>query len=1126
MAPTLRTSATAICIVCDSAIWLSLVPGSFDSKDTLDTPNDTPNDTRNNDTQHALFNTLDASQHFLRAVAAASPTCARCRDAQLVALVGASGSGKSALLNVAAGCTPTSRFVSSGAQEIAFANEVSRVSALAASTTQFPVFFRRGLLLFADCPGFGDNRGGALEFLQSCVLKRILERQNTKVVLVKSLNADRDMSFLHMLDSGLMTPSSCMLVLTKAKPKASTQWHDYLDASVDPALKLRLQKKFASPHSLPCVKMLQPEFYQNLQRDLSSTFLPSFHSALSKLTPCAPLSMIDASPTIQKFAHDSIKLLRSLIEIELSVRLELSFLTYQFQPYNISIIKTLLCSTFATPEPIVRAFRMLGMLEDSDDDSDNQQDLLTKYVNYWALFHDAKLVQEESLTCGNFIHPTITSKLSLTTSTPLSLRIEIPPDMPLHAKLLLWTETRETFHLEYVSYKGQLQVLLAKASRAGDRHGVAVSEAKRLIAYRLERCGCMEEAWCHVARALQQVMNKPREESDASRRNGDEMEMDMLSQGGTPFPKEKDWDFEFLGKLMDEHALRELLKLGLENRGSIGNMIMLLGGVGATGAAAAIEGVTGMIAGGASRAGVAIELGSSAVMVAGTLATVLAVAAVANFVYVRGQQQKQLNEGGVIGLDFSEYGLEKVVWKTALEYLEGCAEPEEVSAAIIKIDSLFRVYEEKFSWDLVQKRRLIDVRFSEMKDTPQDSNDTKSIVKSWVNVVSTNQKLMHSIISKLKGRAKSVSGCSFLEHSLVEEFRFFPVTAACCRYLSPSGAKRCTHCNSYFHDSPSNKQCLVESRAVLCKDRMGNPDQNKSTSVQVFFYDDKSFPVVEWSRLPSTQKRTAIHLSSAIYSSPSQKLHNMTTTLHKPHNILYSITLLNSIAYVVFRGTEPTSTQNWLTNATFALTEYSSCTFHSGYFRICQDLLDPIWQRILDLSCTQVVFTGHSLGGSLAHTLHLLCLLTKFETTTLPLISIGFGSPPPFGKKTLDFFQENGIHGRFITFANQGDPVPMAMKAVEFFERKVLTSSPVSPDVKTALQVAAFVPKIMSAAYAYCGTYVFFEGGGKLGGGEQAVLGTHEAVERWMGLTRLEDCAVERHGVGFYERFVEDWYPV
>ncbi|KAJ3051292.1 hypothetical protein HDU99_008466, partial [Rhizoclosmatium hyalinum] len=68
--------------------------------------------------------------------------------------------------------------------------------------------------------------------------------------------------------------------MVQAKPKTSTVWTDYLDESTPPDLKSRLMKKFPS---LPTIKMMQPEFYKDLQKDLQATFLTQLVSVLTRM---------------------------------------------------------------------------------------------------------------------------------------------------------------------------------------------------------------------------------------------------------------------------------------------------------------------------------------------------------------------------------------------------------------------------------------------------------------------------------------------------------------------------------------------------------------------------------------------------------------------------------------------------------------------------------------------------------------------------------------------------------------------------------------------------------------------------------------------------------------------------
>ncbi|KAJ3114489.1 hypothetical protein HK100_001647 [Physocladia obscura] len=1182
------------CLVCDAPRWQPLVPSDAElatappstttlTNQTSTTTTTTTTTTRfqKSATQHAATGpedldfdrVLEATHVFLSLLNSFVPSCSRCSSLPLVALVGTSGAGKSTLLNLLAGHVPTFVDAPSGARVLVFPQQQSTittltapVSASATSATRVPLFCVTRTQILVDFPGFFDTRAGALEFIQSAIMPRILTRRNAKVVLVKSAVLDRDAHFAHFLAAGLMVPRSCLVVLTKATPRTVLDWTQYIDDS-DP-LKQTLVAKFKSA-GLKCVRINQPEYHQHESpRAFASAAITTISDALAHITPTVPAATIPASPTVLKFAHDSAQKLKIRIAHVLSTQLQVSLQTYQFQPYNAAILRTLLCSVFATPEPIVNALKMLGLVGTNDNDGDGTDGGLedvAKLVDFWNIFHEAGLLSGESLTAGNFIHPPQMAKISQASQT-LDMKIDISPDMPLHAKLLKWTAVRESFHLEYISYKAQLQILLRRART--ESYGVSLAECKRLIMYRLERCGYMEEAWCSVARDLQQVMDRPKfmagdqknDDGSAAIMAGD-MKDGAFGAGGAM--SAKDWDFEFLAKLMNEDALRELLKLGLESRGSIGNVIVLIGGAGVSGAAAMVETVAGIIS---SHTGVAIEIGASgtATMVAGALFAALTVGAVASYIYIRQQRQKQLNEGGVLGLDFSEYGLEKEVWKSGMDLVESITQNDQgfFYTVLFKLESLFKIYEEKFSWDLIQKRRLIDLRFAEMQNIPQDANDTQNVIRSWINVVSANQKLMHTIVSKLKGRSKNVSGCSYYEHSLVEEFRFFPITASCCRYLSGGNAKRCIHCDNYFHDSQANKQCLIEARSILCKDRLSNPTAaTKPSSVQVYFFDEKTFPPLDWNTLPNAHKRTAARLSSAIYSQTELRtqfrIPPSAVTTVPADNIAYLVTAVDGVAFVVFRGTEPASSQNWLTNATFALADYEDCALHAGYLRICQQQINAVWQAVLDLGCNTVVFAGHSLGGALAHAMHLLCLLQKFETTALPVLSIGFGAPPPFGKKTQAFFAAHRLEGRFVTLANQCDPVPMVFRMADFLQTAIeeaatpggtggagggtsaggggaggavaaATTALISQEFKTALNFAAFLPRVMAAQYGYAGTYVFFDGNNSshdvLGRGEQAVLWTHDSVTKWMGLTKMEQCSVRCHIMSLYLKFVEQQY--
>ncbi|KAJ3353206.1 hypothetical protein HDU83_007034 [Entophlyctis luteolus] len=1181
----------SLCVVCNSDVWRaksdSLLAASIaaaqakvqsgiaaiTNQQNAPTSREEPSD--NDDS-------FTATEQFLSLLNGFSASCESCKSKTLVAIVGASGVGKSTILNVLSGFSPEFKPSHSGSKTIEFRQQVlsptatnvmsnpfSRqkpklvppiaasstpaiVSSSPSSATNFPLFSIRTDVILADFPGFFDTRGGVLEFVQSIFMAKVLTARPAKIILVKSVLDVKDSSFATFLNSGLVSAPSCLVVFTKANNKTSTNWADYVDET-DP-LKSSLIKKLNPPGgpSLKCTKIMQLEFYESL-KDSVKAFVLATNSAVdvSTLIPTRPpIAMVPPSATIQKFANDSIKRLKSKISQEVCRRLEATLPSYKFQPYNVSSLRTLLCESFETPKPILSALKMLGLLGGtggdfkssysrsssvSDDAVDESTlaaaksiDILDKYVDFWKIFHDSNLLQEEYVSAANFIKPAQMALLTNASQTPEE-KIGITADTPLHTKLLKWTIARECFHLEYISYKAQLQILMRRAFNP-EFFALSINESKRLITYRLTRCLAMEEAWCLVAKDIEEIMNRPTASTLSS--------SDVQSS-------RRDWDFEFIGKLMDLDALRETLRIGLQSRGSIRDIIKNLSIVAPVATVLPSVGQsTGIISVGQST-GMMVAAGSA--LVAGAL--VLAI--IANYVYIQKKNLKPLGEGGILGLDFSEFGLEKEIWNAAMELVE-VSRSAEAPAASANLDGIFKVYEEKFSWDLIQRRKYTDTRFSEIQDAREDSEDTENTIKSWISVVATNQKLMHTIISKLQGRAKNVAGCSYYEHSLKDEFRLIPVTVRCCGFLGYANyAKRCEHCDAYFHDSESNKQCLSATRTILCRDRISNTasvteqTNGKLSTVRVFFFDKKQFPLLDWNSLSPEDKHITVNLSEAIYSAALRADFNIpkSTVVELPEDdVRFFVTGIGETAFVVFRGTKAESSRNWLANISIGLAKLQdeeNASFQSGYLRICQKVIVTIWESVLQLKAKRVVITGHSLGGALAHTLHLLLLIEKFETAMLPIISVGFGSPPPFGRRTQKFFDDNPeLVRRFVTFANYRDPIPLALKAVEQLDKITAGGAamvdttfgeilPISNDIKTALNIAFFVPRKIAAQYQYVGMYVFFGGKGRQDvnvQGESAVLLNHDVVSRWMEMTKLEECSLECHSMKIYSRFVVSQY--
>jgi triacylglycerol lipase len=84
---------------------------------------------------------------------------------------------------------------------------------------------------------------------------------------------------------------------------------------------------------------------------------------------------------------------------------------------------------------------------------------------------------------------------------------------------------------------------------------------------------------------------------------------------------------------------------------------------------------------------------------------------------------------------------------------------------------------------------------------------------------------------------------------------------------------------------------------------------------------------------------------------------------------------------LIFRGTEPTSPKDWLTNTKLPLTEALGGKVHEGFWQDWQEVKDLVLEQVTRLRDRhqELWITGHSLGGSLA-TLAALTLVTQDQS--------------------------------------------------------------------------------------------------------------------------------------------------
>ncbi|KAJ3253227.1 hypothetical protein HDU77_004672 [Chytriomyces hyalinus] len=1091
-----------------------------------------------------FFVVLNAIKRFVATLDTHVVVCRACETREIILFVGRSGVGKSVALNLAAGNIP--RFVpgTMGELRVDFdSDSVSKVFHSSESGTLFPFVLKckNQPRLIVDCPGFFENRSPGIEFLQRCVIKKMLEERAVKVVLFKSVLTERDTSFADLLKSEVMVPGGSLVCFTKAWNDTPLNW----EAGVDSKEHAGIAAKFIS-NPLKCILLKTPSCYPSAQpAAMSEMFLRDLNTGLSKLTAQPASIMSKESDALGMLVNNSTAAMQSLIREALSQRLRTCFIQLQFQPYHIPFIKNTLNIKNQFPNEIIRQFQQIGFIQLKSHDSD----ILLNASACWETFQKSGL-RPKGVSCVDIINEPELSKLQNVMHTP-ELEIKLNPETSLPDMLLQWVTIRERFWLEYVAYKGQMMQLLELART--DIYGTRLNECKVLVEYRLRKCRGMEEAWCVVAKKLQdeiQEYHRIIKESAAAAAaaatavaaNGiDATAADksgaskQIASGTAKKVMEAEAAYKVLELVLKPDLLEKCLEVGLKALKEGGGQYarnLLFGGI-ATGAGA------GAVSSGGEAAVAGISTGAMVgITVVAAVGIGLAVYGGVRL-YMSHEEQKQLNEGGLLGLDFSQFSVEMGVWAAVESELAAVAKTS-VLSGIYKIRGLFKKFELDFSFNVKLSQHHLTMRLNEIR---QLENMHNQHIDQWINIVAKNQQLASTIIGQLIGRAKGTAGCSFQEHSLTNSAGVMRIPSCCSNFLTWTLLKQCEHCKKNFHDPDSDggmeSSCVVNSRAILCVDLMNNTDTSRGTSgVDVYFTFERSYaaPVP----LDSVMKETAARFSLAIYDfreTVGEKGNNTFAELNvssfkahwiKERNILFCVAVYKNVAYVVFRGTEPASVLNWGTNFAINTESFDECAFHSGYLSICQQVIDMI--RVQVSKHATIVFTGHSLGGALAHTLHTLYLLTQSDAQFKSTYSIAFGAPATFGGDTDRFIQKHGLAPRFLTLVNKGDPVPMAFRAIQFATDEAKKSAATSgkyPHLQALLSMAGQMGDqvtISAAVYHYVGTYVFFESQNGFVV-EKEAMDSHDSVvkSRWMNVKKLADCRVDDHRMEVYENFVRQW---
>ncbi|TPX52866.1 hypothetical protein CcCBS67573_g09787 [Chytriomyces confervae] len=434
---------------------------------------------------------LGSMKKFVDRLMGCPVSCKLCQKLEIIAFVGRSGVGKSVAINLAAGHEPTVFKSDMGGLLVEFSPLApSKVYHMNASGTLFPMVHKDTKRIIVDCPGFFENRSPGIEFLQRCVIKKMLESRDVKVVLFKSVGAERDVSFAQLLKSDLMVPGSCLVCFTKASDDTSATW----TAGVDPGERPVLSEKFQNA-PLQTILLKRPDSFPiDTSRMMKESFVRDLDAALNALNFSPTSVSIKESDAMGIFVNNATAAMVSLLRKVLSERLDKHIKNTQLQPYHIPFLQTLVKYEDQPPIAVLDHLRNFGFFQ-----LPYETDHLVLYSHFWDVLAVSGL-HVKGVTSSEVINQEVLSRIQQVIASP-EYKIEIDSKLLLPGMLLQWVEIRERFWLEYVAYKGQMFHLMEKALSVG---GVR-KECSLLVNYRLSRCNSM-------ASAFEVVTNKPRSE--------------------------------------------------------------------------------------------------------------------------------------------------------------------------------------------------------------------------------------------------------------------------------------------------------------------------------------------------------------------------------------------------------------------------------------------------------------------------------------------------------------------------------------------------------------------------------------------------------------------------------------
>jgi hypothetical protein len=359
-------------------------------------------------------------------------------------------------------------------------------------------------------------------------------------------------------------------------------------------------------------------------------------------------------------------------------------------------------------------------------------------------------------------------------------------------------------------------------------------------------------------------------------------------------------------------------------------------------------------------------------------------------------------------------------------------------------------------------------------------------VSAWQKLINNVELMSRNIFVEMKARERSAIGCYFYEHewiprSLLSVKLELFTPRSCCTFFVTKMSLECRHCRFIVHKSQSCKLIALQTPCKSLIQGQDAPKNGNGSRPPIRNMIEMNKLVFEESLMFTNNQDllTASYLSSVVYDDKIDADDDLFVHVNEGANTKFLINVTGTTAFVIARGTVVSSVSNWITNTSALLRKVSDefeCKAHTGFLSACEAFYPIVWDKLQELSVTRVVFGGHSLGGAIAHALHLKSLLDT--PRGISMMSVGFGSPLVFDLHVPQVIRSRaGKLENFVTIVNEFDPVPSIIQTIGSGLLRNILAAVIAPGVTTT--IVGLVSKEVTKNYVAFGRYIFFDSGGE-----------------------------------------------